>query len=81
MLTKYKIEVIKEEEKRVDIRVEIGNGKFPSFALFTFEDLGVRGIQKTMEEKSGRFVPPEIIEKARKLAIDIMLEKRARRQR
>ena len=73
MLTEYKIEVVKDGPKKVDIKITIGKDIFPSFALLTFEDKGTEGIKIVEEERNGNFVPPEIIEKAKGLAGATML--------
>ena len=76
MLTKYEIKVVKKAPKKVEIEIIIGGGVFPSLALLTFEDMGTKGIQMVEEERSGNFVPPEIIEKAKGLAGATMLVER-----
>ncbi len=79
MLTEYKIEVVKQGPRKVDIKITIGKDVFPSLALLTFEDKGTEGIKIVEEERNGHFIPPEIVEKARKLAGNIMLAQRTRR--
>jgi|AntAceMinimDraft_16_1070373.scaffolds.fasta_scaffold70189_4 hypothetical protein len=79
--TEYDIKVTEKGPKKVEVNIEIDKGKFPlstHLTHFAFEDMGIEGVQMSMSEKNGQFVPLDVVEQARKLAANIMLEERFR---
>jgi|AntAceMinimDraft_18_1070375.scaffolds.fasta_scaffold91090_3 hypothetical protein len=72
-VTEYNLKITERGTEKVEI--EIGKGDFP-LTHFVFKDTGTEGVQISTKEKNGQSVPPDVIEQARKLAIDVMLRER-----
>ena len=75
-ITEYEIVVTEKGPRKVGINIKIGKSDFAPLTHFVFEDKGTEGVQKSMEERSGQYVSPEIVERARKRAIEIMMKER-----
>ena len=76
-IREYEIVVTEKGPKKVELNIKIGKGDFPPLTHLVFKSMGIEGVQESEEstdDRTGQFIPSEIIEESRRQAIEIMIK-------